>query len=549
MVRYRYYHGEESNPFREEDNRERYVFWGLEAAQAIMLEQNPNMPNEYARRYAEKDAAGKIPEWLKGAAVEQSERERIFDLIGDGIDFFIGVMDPLPKWQRYFSEGIVSESSDDDIMSGLVSYLDDLGIDPASKKINFRWLVDYVRVVDGYVHGKLSLREILCVHDKMDDLLTVGLKGFCATFPLQAEDRIRGQIRAFEFLKETKGKLTYEEKEHWAFGIYYCVAHTRKLKNPDVCMQISGDDLPHIPLDDFSISAKIKIADAYDRAKIMNPGLFARHTSSKTGRFGFDATNPINAISVPAAQEYLSRLYPNDDETIVRWYRNGESINSESGMSLDSYDVSVINQADGSVSHVIIFVDSYCEATSTVAPDEWTLLEPSSGIRVNKYWRMKPHFLTHDIVAPHKAFKMFHEEWRPIGGWGYGPDSASLLSVKDLNESLPCGTDMNKAKEMFVRRRIEFELRVVRKCRKQETFDMIDHRLVCRECVNHEGKRYDKRHYVVTCLRQPDYDELKRVWQANNGYKNNPEGAAGHRDIVQSKLVVTEESVWFLMDD
>ena len=61
----------------------------------------------------------------------------------------------------------------------------------------------------------------------------------------------------------------------------------------------------------------------------MNPDLFARHESGNVGRFGFDATKPINAISVPAAREYLSRLYPNGDELIVRWARKGGSIRSE----------------------------------------------------------------------------------------------------------------------------------------------------------------------------------------------------------------------------
>ena len=98
MIKNRYYHGETSNPFKLEDNRERYVFWGEEAIQARMLELHPDMPKRYANFYAKQDAAGKVPTWLKEAAVDQSERERIFDLIMQGIDHFIGVMDPLPKW-------------------------------------------------------------------------------------------------------------------------------------------------------------------------------------------------------------------------------------------------------------------------------------------------------------------------------------------------------------------------------------------------------------------------------------------------------------------
>ena len=455
MIKNRYYHGETSNPFKLEDNRERYVFWGEEAIQARMLELHPDMPKRYAK-----------------------------------------LMDPLPKWQRYLSEGIISELSDEDIMSGVVSYLDDVGVDPDSD--DFGWYVPYVRIVDGYVHGKLSVREILHVHDKMDDLLTVGLKGFWIAFPLQEEERIRGQIRAFEFFDETKGKLAYDEKEAWAFCIYYAVC-TRKLVG--------------------------------------------------AGNVGFDPTNPINAISVPAAHEYLSRLYPNGDESIVRWDRRGGCVKSESGSLLDSYEASVIDQTDGSISHAVVFVDSYCESTSTGAPDGWTLVEPAAGVGVDGYWRMKPRFLTRDIVPPHKAFKMFREEWNPIGGWGYGPETASLLSEKDLNESFPCGRDLDKAKDMFMRRRLEFELRIVRQYRKLELFDLIEQKLVYQEYVVHNGKRYDKRHYLVTCLRQPDFDELNRLWQENNKYENDPDGAAKHHALVQSKLVVTKEPVWFQIED
>ena len=547
MIKNRYYHGEASNPFKLEDNRERYVFWGEEAIQARMLELHPDMPKRYAKLYAEKDAAGKVPAWLKEAAVDQSERERIFDLIMQGIDDFIGVMDPLPKWQRYLSEGIISELSDEDIMSGVVSYLDDVGVDPDSD--DFGWYVPYVRIVDGYVHGKLSVREILHVHDKMDDLLTVGLKGFWIAFPLQEEERIRGQIRAFEFFDETKGKLAYDEKEAWAFCIYYAVC-TRKLVgagNESLKFDKAIEEAEfRPPLDEFAFPHKI--ASAYAEAKARNPGLFVRHESGNVGRFGFDPTNPINAISVPAAHEYLSRLYPNGDELIVRWDRKGGCVKSESGSLLDSYEASVIDQTDGSISHAVVFVDSYCESTSTGAPDGWTLVEPAAGVGVDGYWRMKPRFLTRDIVPPHKAFKMFREEWNPIGGWGYGPETASLLSEKDLNESFPCGRDLDKAKDMFMRRRLEFELRIVRQYRKLELFDLIEQKLVYQEYVVHNGKRYDKRHYLVTCLRQPDFDELNRLWQENNKYENDPDGAVKHHALVQSKLVVTKEPVWFQIE-
>ncbi len=547
MPKYRYYHGEQSNPFDLETNRERYVFWGEEAIQARMLEWHPNMPERYGKYYAEKDAAGQVPEWIKNAAVEQSERERIFDLIAQSIDDFIGVMDPLPKWQRYLSEGIVSELSDDDIMSGVLSYLDDIDVDPASD--DFSWFLPYVRVVDGYVHGKMSVREILHVHNQMDDLLTVGLKDFRTASPLEREERIRGQIRAFEFFKESKGKLTYEEKEGWAFCIYYAVC-TRKLVDDDGGTAVP-DDAPESeklcpPLDDFSNPNQIAVA--YAEAKERNPGLFARHESGRVGRFGFEPTNPINAISVHDAYEYLSRLYPVGEELIVRWDRKDGCIKSDTGSLLDSYEASIINQSDGRVLHTIVYVDSYCEENSTVAPEGWKLIDACAGVGTCRYWRMMPRFLTDDVVAPDKAFRVFREEWPPIGGWGYGPGNASSLSAKDLNEKLPCGRDLEKAKDMFLRRRLEFELRLVRQYRKQEMFDMIEQKLVFREFVTHNGKRYDKRHYIVTCLRQPDYDELSKLWEENNGYKDDPDGAAKHHELTQSKLIVTKEPVWFLID-
>ena len=100
-----------------------------------------------------------------------------------------------------------------------------------------------------------------------------------------------------------------------------------------------------------------------------------------------------------------------------------------------------------------------------------------------------------------------------------------------------------------MRRRLEFELRIVRQYRKLETFDMIEQKLVHQEYVVRDGKRYDKRHYLVTCLRQPDFDELKRLWQENNGYKNDPDGAAKHHALVQAKLVITKEPLWFRIEE
>jgi len=547
MIKNRYYHGEQSNPFKLAENRERYVFWGEEAIQSRMLDLHPDISGRYAKFYSEQDAVGKVPAWLKNAAVEQPEKERIFSLVAHGIDDFIGVMDPLPKWQRYFSEGVIAELSDEDIMSGVVSYLDDVEVDPDSE--DFSWYVSYIRVVNDYVHGKMSVREIMFIHDKMDDLLTVGLKGFWTAFPLEKAERIRGLIRAFEFFKESKGKLSYEEKEAWAFCIYYAVC-TQKLVRVDgkpLTCEGAEEAVLRRPLEDFATPDRI--VAAYVETKDREPELFARHKSGKCGNFGFDATNPINAISVPAAYEYLSRLYPNGEDLIVRWDRKGGSVKSETGSLLDSYEASVINQADGSVTHAVVFVDSYCESTSTDAPEGWTLVDPRAGVGVDQYWRMKPHYLTRDIVAPHKAFTLFREEWNPIGGWGYGPDSASLLSAKDLNENLPCGTDLDKAKDMFVRRRLEFELRIVRQHRGLETFDMIRQKLVFQEYVTYEGKRYDKRHYIVTCLRQPDFDALNKLWEENNGYKDDQEGASKHQSLVQSKLVIMKVPVWFRIDD
>ena len=547
MIKYRYYHGEQSNPFKVEDNRERYVFWGEEAIQARMLELHPDIPERYAAYYARKDAAGEVPEWLKNANVEQSERERIFNLIATGLDDFIGVMDPLPKWQRYFSEGIVSDLSDGDIMSGVESYLDDIGIDPGSD--DYSWYVPYIRLVDVCVHGKMSVREIMYVMDKLSDLLTGssgGLKGFWAGFPLREEDRIRGQIRAFEFFKETRGRLIYEEKEAWAFLVYYwfCSIEGLSLDGEPLKSDDLGEESEILPPGEAFAFPDVMIA-AYVKFKERKPDMFARHESGNVGRFGFDTTNPINAISVPAAYEYLSRLYPKGEELIFRWDRKGGSLQSESGSLLDRYEASIINQADGTVSHAVVYVDSYCETTSTGAPEGWTLIEPRAGVGRDKYWHTEPRWLPRNIVPPHEAFKMFHEDWQPIGGWGYGPDDASLLSEKDLNESLPCGTDLEKAKDMFVRRRLEFELRIIREYRRQETFDRIAQELVYQEYVTYEGKRYDKRHYVVTCLRQPDADELKKLWHDNKGYKDDPEGARNHDVLFQSKLVVMKVPVWF----
>ena len=102
--------------------------------------------------------------------------------------------------------------------------------------------------------------------------------------------------------------------------------------------------------------------------------MFLRHDPGSEGRFGYDITNPIRALSVRDSYRYLNRLRPRRDSVKFEQDR----VCSMSGRNNNIIDKWVFFCED-SASHTnftfTIYVDPYCEKTSKEAFDGWMLLE------------------------------------------------------------------------------------------------------------------------------------------------------------------------------
>lgn len=249
----------------------------------------------------------------------------------------------------------LSEMAEDDIYAEIKAYVAEQG---GNLDEDYRWYVYFCQVVAAYVHDKCGVYEIMKVTDGLSDLLLRGLAGFQNGLPLWGDERIQGQVRAFEFFDETQGLLTYNEKEAWAFCSYWAF-----------CLQGYDEQKEQLThhFDDFQDSAAI---DRHYRFwKETYTDLFQRHVPSEQGRFAFDKTHPVQAISIPASKGYLNRLKPCRG-WIVGCERKG-SLNNGAGI-IDHWVATVAISASERI-EVSIYVDPYCETTSEHAPEGWLL--------------------------------------------------------------------------------------------------------------------------------------------------------------------------------
>lgn len=243
----------------------------------------------------------------------------------------------------------------EDIMEEVYAYLESMGDDIHSD--DFSWYGSFCKVVGEYVHGKLTVREIMEATDKFSDLLVKGLPGF-QVLPLPENDRIRGQMRAMEWLPATKGKLDNAEKEALAFCVYYAW-----------CIRVFDEKTQSLisPFRDFESKAKIDAEYNNMKHDGLHDDMFKdKPLFTPTGKFGFEVTNPIMCVSVPMEYEYLKHLVP-EKGTIVNRERRG-SCHSELGIC-DVWDIDVKSGFFGSVKSYRIYICPYGNENSSSAPE------------------------------------------------------------------------------------------------------------------------------------------------------------------------------------
>lgn len=226
-----------------------------------------------------------------------------------------------------------------------LEWLENHGVDLTAD--NYSWYGPYCEVVSRYVNGKLSIGDILSATDKLNDLLTKGLPGFCEV-PLAKKDRIQGQIRAMEFLPETKGVLTRDEKEAFAFCVYY---HT--------CVRVFDEKLQTVtmPIHDFESFEKIdaEYHDMKDPSGV-HADMFVSAETPKEGRFGYSPGNPICVASVPEEYAYIKALRRAD--RVPRSFNRIGSVEGTNGHILDKWEVAYGGKKG------FLYFDAYAESNS-----------------------------------------------------------------------------------------------------------------------------------------------------------------------------------------
>lgn len=236
------------------------------------------------------------------------------------------------------------------------AWLTEKGVDLTAD--DYTWYADMCRWVRRYTHDKLTVPEIMVVMDKLTDLMSKGTVMEYKIFMVRVEDRVRASVRLLEMIPETKGKLNYGEKE----AIVACALW--------VC------SIPGSGMDVNEAFAKFKDFDefngVYKKMKEDYPTLFRRHDPGTEGRFGYDITNPIRAVSVSDGYRYLHRLMPENDSVKFEWNRIGSMRGHDSNI-VDGYKFSCEDVVARTNYTFTIYIDPYSEETSKEAFEGWHL--------------------------------------------------------------------------------------------------------------------------------------------------------------------------------
>ncbi|MBR4862657.1 MAG: hypothetical protein IKU09_10710 [Firmicutes bacterium] len=218
------------------------------------------------------------------------------------------------------------------------------------------------KVITEFTSNKLSVEDIFTSYDFLSDLLFDRRPEFA--IHVKKEDRIRVQLRAMEVLEETKGKLTWEEKEKYAFCVYYanCVG---------IYDEESGETYNGL----VGFTSTEAILEEYKWLKENDPSRFkfiCEENDAWGEPFGYSMLNPVLAVSVGASYQYLRRLYI--PEHTVEWTRIGSFSNPRGGI-LDGYEITVTKKLflRKEVKKYTIYIDPYAEINSVRAPEGFHL--------------------------------------------------------------------------------------------------------------------------------------------------------------------------------
>lgn len=217
-------------------------------------------------------------------------------------------------------------------------------------------------IISIFTSRKLSVEEIFTSYDFLSDILHNRVPEFAVHVP--KEERITVQLRAMELLEETKGKLTMEEKEKYAFCVFFAN-----------CVKMYDEKTNTVSSGLTAFTDMESILGEYEFEKETNPARFqflGEENNVPGEPFGYSINNPVLAVSVGASYDYLNRLYVSENE--VSYNRIG-SVANPSGGILDRYEITVTAKKilRKSSKKYLIYINPYASRTSTIAPEGFEL--------------------------------------------------------------------------------------------------------------------------------------------------------------------------------
>lgn len=204
-------------------------------------------------------------------------------------------------------------------------------------------------VIRQLTHDKLSTSEMFNAYDFLSDVI-LQKKPQVAVCVLK-NDRIKIQYRLMEEIKETRGKLTRDEKIDFAFCVFY-----------STCINIFDEETNNIREGIYDITSVEKVLLLKKEAMKSNPERFDIVDDTPyndMGPFAYSQDNPVLATSVAAGYKYLDALRSLDGSPVP--YKRLGSVTSDDGNIFDKYALTASES-------VIIYINPYANINSTLPP-------------------------------------------------------------------------------------------------------------------------------------------------------------------------------------
>ena len=160
---------------------------------------------------------------------------------------------------------------------------------------------DMFEIIGSYIHNKLTTAEIVNTYTFLRELILGKLPKLAVA--VKKDDRIRVQLRIMEEIRLIKDKLTDDEKQFFAFCVWYSTF-------VEIYDKATGTSKRGIY--DFTSIEHVKAEFEYEKAQF--PGFFMvtqYEDHSDQADYGYSLENPIMLTSIPVSYAYLDLLQYN----------------------------------------------------------------------------------------------------------------------------------------------------------------------------------------------------------------------------------------------